>query len=171
MGSHSRTHGRARPMRLGPKRANKIRKLFNLDKETEDVRKFVVRRKITLRLARSTRRLPRSSVSSLRSSCSASVTVWHSSAAAPRRTRRSRPRTVPSSCSAPRRPRSAVRSFCRSVVAATALPTAPTKLLSRYIWVHHEPRIKSIKSGMTKKKKKKKKRGGKKKKKKKKKKK
>merc|ERR1711907_249698 len=36
-----------RPMRLGPKRANKIRKLFNLDKETEDVRKFVVRRKIT----------------------------------------------------------------------------------------------------------------------------
>merc|ERR1712065_99360 len=32
-----------RPRRLGPKRASKIRKLFDLD-ETDDVRKFVVRR-------------------------------------------------------------------------------------------------------------------------------
>ena len=31
------------PRRLGPKRANKIRKLFNLSK-TDDVRKYVVRR-------------------------------------------------------------------------------------------------------------------------------
>jgi len=35
-----------RPRRLGPKRANKIRKLFNLTKE-DDVRKYVVRRTIT----------------------------------------------------------------------------------------------------------------------------
>jgi len=34
-----------KPRRLGPKRANKIRKLFNLTKE-EDVRKFVVRREV-----------------------------------------------------------------------------------------------------------------------------
>ncbi|OMJ21470.1 40S ribosomal protein S6-B [Smittium culicis] len=34
------------PNRLGPKRANKIRKLFNLTKE-DDVRKFVIRRDIT----------------------------------------------------------------------------------------------------------------------------
>lgn len=33
----------AKPLRLGPKRANKIRKLFNLTKE-DDVRKFVVTR-------------------------------------------------------------------------------------------------------------------------------
>ena len=33
------------PRRLGPKRANKIRSLFNLSK-TDDVRKYVVRRKI-----------------------------------------------------------------------------------------------------------------------------
>jgi small subunit ribosomal protein S6e len=33
------------PQRLGPKRASKIRKLFNLEKD-DDVRKFVVRRKI-----------------------------------------------------------------------------------------------------------------------------
>merc|ERR1719456_1767136 len=32
-----------RPRRLGPKRASKIRKLFNLEKK-DDVRKFVVRR-------------------------------------------------------------------------------------------------------------------------------
>jgi small subunit ribosomal protein S6e len=32
-----------KPRRLGPKRANKIRKLFSLSK-TEDVRKFVIRR-------------------------------------------------------------------------------------------------------------------------------
>eukprot|EP00932_Pfiesteria_piscicida_P010917 SRR837773.21951.p1 GENE.SRR837773.21951~~SRR837773.21951.p1 ORF type:complete len:201 (+),score=102.75 SRR837773.21951:93-605(+) len=35
-----------RPRRLGPKRASHIRKLFGLDKK-DDVRKFVVRRKIT----------------------------------------------------------------------------------------------------------------------------
>jgi small subunit ribosomal protein S6e len=34
-----------KPRRLGPKRANKIRKLFNLSK-AEDVRKFVVRREV-----------------------------------------------------------------------------------------------------------------------------
>jgi len=34
-----------KPVRLGPKRANKIRKLFNLTKE-DDVRKYVVRREI-----------------------------------------------------------------------------------------------------------------------------
>jgi small subunit ribosomal protein S6e len=36
----------AKPRRLGPKRASKIRKLFNLTKE-DDVRKYVVRRPIT----------------------------------------------------------------------------------------------------------------------------
>merc|ERR1711881_167516 len=35
-----------RPIRLGPKRVSKIRKLFNLT-DSDDVRKFVVRRKIT----------------------------------------------------------------------------------------------------------------------------
>ncbi|PVU85750.1 hypothetical protein BB560_006920, partial [Smittium megazygosporum] len=34
------------PKRLGPKRANKIRKLFNLTKD-DDVRKFVIRREVT----------------------------------------------------------------------------------------------------------------------------
>jgi len=34
-----------KPRRLGPKRASRIRKLFNLDKK-DDVRKFVIRRKI-----------------------------------------------------------------------------------------------------------------------------
>ncbi|KAJ2187034.1 40S ribosomal protein S6, partial [Coemansia sp. RSA 532] len=34
------------PKRLGPKRANNIRKLFNLTKE-DDVRKFVIRREVT----------------------------------------------------------------------------------------------------------------------------
>ncbi|EAN77347.1 40S ribosomal protein S6, putative [Trypanosoma brucei brucei TREU927] len=34
------------PRRLGPKRANKIRKLFNLGR-TDDVRKYVIRRKVT----------------------------------------------------------------------------------------------------------------------------
>jgi len=33
------------PRRLGPKRANKIRKLFNLSKE-DDVRKYVIRREV-----------------------------------------------------------------------------------------------------------------------------
>jgi len=35
-----------KPRRLGPKRATRIRRLFNLDKE-DDVRKYVVRRQIT----------------------------------------------------------------------------------------------------------------------------
>merc|ERR1719316_207368 len=35
-----------RPLRLGPKRATKIRKLFNLTEE-DDVRKFVLRRAVT----------------------------------------------------------------------------------------------------------------------------
>uniref|UniRef100_A0A7S3FZ54 40S ribosomal protein S6 n=1 Tax=Palpitomonas bilix TaxID=652834 RepID=A0A7S3FZ54_9EUKA len=35
-----------KPRRLGPKRASKIRKLFNLNKE-DDVRKYVIRREIT----------------------------------------------------------------------------------------------------------------------------
>lgn len=35
----------ARPRRLGPKRASKIRKLFNLTKE-DDVRHYVIKRKI-----------------------------------------------------------------------------------------------------------------------------
>merc|ERR1719506_538514 len=48
-----------RPMRLGPKRANKIRKLFNLDKETEDVRKFVVRRKITTKTGKEYQKAPK----------------------------------------------------------------------------------------------------------------
>jgi len=34
-----------KPVRLGPKRANKIRKLFNLTKD-DDVRKFVIRREL-----------------------------------------------------------------------------------------------------------------------------
>jgi len=36
------------PKRLGPKRASKIRKLFNLSKE-DDVRQFVIRRKLTVK--------------------------------------------------------------------------------------------------------------------------
>ena len=36
------------PRRLGPKRANRIRKLFNLSKE-DDVRKYVVRRPLKLK--------------------------------------------------------------------------------------------------------------------------
>merc|ERR1711904_474812 len=48
-----------RPIRLGPKRATKIRKLFNLDKETEDVRKFVVRRKITTKTGKEYQKAPK----------------------------------------------------------------------------------------------------------------
>merc|ERR1711959_785688 len=48
-----------RPMRLGPKRANKIRKLFNLDKETEDVRKFVVRRKVVTKTGKEYQKAPK----------------------------------------------------------------------------------------------------------------
>jgi hypothetical protein len=39
------------PRRLAPKRANKIRKLFNLQK-ADDVRKFVVRREVSDRPSR-----------------------------------------------------------------------------------------------------------------------
>jgi len=35
-----------RPRRLGPKRATYIRKIFNLRKEKDDVRKYVVKREI-----------------------------------------------------------------------------------------------------------------------------
>jgi len=38
--------GESRPNRLGPKRAGKIRKMFNLTKE-DDVRKFVIKREVT----------------------------------------------------------------------------------------------------------------------------
>ena len=41
----------ARPRRLGPKRANHIRKLFGLTKE-DDVRKFVIRRQFEPRIQR-----------------------------------------------------------------------------------------------------------------------
>merc|ERR1711985_55441 len=41
-----RRTGEEKPIRLGPKRVSKIRKLFNLT-EGDDVRQFVVRRKIT----------------------------------------------------------------------------------------------------------------------------
>jgi small subunit ribosomal protein S6e len=35
-----------KPRRLGPKRASRIRKLFNLDSKVDDVKKFVIRRQI-----------------------------------------------------------------------------------------------------------------------------
>ena len=38
---------RVRPKTLGPKRASKIRKLFNLSKE-DDVRKYVIKRNVTI---------------------------------------------------------------------------------------------------------------------------
>merc|ERR1712146_555088 len=47
-----------RPVRLGPKRVNKIRKLFNLD-EGDDVRKFVVRRKITTKNGKEYKKAPK----------------------------------------------------------------------------------------------------------------
>merc|ERR1711924_195695 len=49
-----------KPIRLGPKRASKLRRLFNLTPE-DDVRKFVVVATSPLRLARSTTRPPKSS--------------------------------------------------------------------------------------------------------------
>merc|ERR1712007_171993 len=60
-----------RPVRLGPKRVNKIRKLFNLEAK-DDVRKCVV--KSPPRTESNTRRRPRFSVSSPHCSSSASVT-------------------------------------------------------------------------------------------------
>lgn len=46
------------PRRLGPKRANNIRKLFNLDK-TDDVRKYVVSREFTNKKGKSVRKAPK----------------------------------------------------------------------------------------------------------------
>jgi small subunit ribosomal protein S6e len=48
----------ARPRRLGPKRANKIRKLFNLTKE-DDVRKFVISRSFTTRKGKNITKRPK----------------------------------------------------------------------------------------------------------------
>merc|ERR1712199_76179 len=67
-----------KPIRLGPKRVSKIRKLFNLT-EGDDVRQFVVRRKITTKGGKEYSMRRRSSVSSPLSSFSASVTVSLSS--------------------------------------------------------------------------------------------
>jgi len=47
-----------KPRRLGPKRANKIRKLFALDKK-DDVRKFVVRREVTLKSGKTRSKAPK----------------------------------------------------------------------------------------------------------------
>ncbi|WVF69205.1 hypothetical protein IAT40_003981 [Kwoniella sp. CBS 6097] len=46
------------PKRLGPKRATKIRKFFNLSKE-DDVRKFVVRREVTKKNGKTTTKAPK----------------------------------------------------------------------------------------------------------------
>merc|ERR1712072_1345873 len=47
-----------KPIRLGPKRATKIRKLFDLNKE-DDVRKFVVRREVTTKNGVEYRKTPK----------------------------------------------------------------------------------------------------------------
>merc|ERR1712199_98478 len=47
-----------KPIRLGPKRVSKIRKLFNLD-EGDDVRKFVVRREITTKNGKECHKAPK----------------------------------------------------------------------------------------------------------------
>lgn len=46
------------PRRLGPKRANNIRKLFNLTKE-DDVRKFVIRREFTNKAGKTVHKAPK----------------------------------------------------------------------------------------------------------------
>lgn len=46
------------PRRLGPKRANSIRKLFNLAKE-DDVRKFVIRREYTAKTGKTYSKAPK----------------------------------------------------------------------------------------------------------------
>lgn len=46
------------PRRLGPKRANKIRQLFNLDKN-DDVRNYVITRKFTNKAGREVRKSPK----------------------------------------------------------------------------------------------------------------
>ena len=48
----------AKPRRLGPKRASKIRKLFNLSKE-DDVRQYVVRRPVTNKAGKQTFKAPK----------------------------------------------------------------------------------------------------------------
>merc|ERR1711959_525609 len=47
-----------KPVRLGPKRATKIRKLFNLTEE-DDVRKFVVRRAVTTKNGKEYKKAPK----------------------------------------------------------------------------------------------------------------
>merc|ERR1711998_136242 len=47
-----------KPLRLGPKRATKIRKLFNLTEE-DDVRKFVVRRSVTTKTGKEYMKAPK----------------------------------------------------------------------------------------------------------------
>merc|ERR1719329_1674818 len=46
------------PRRLGPKRASKIRKLFNLSKE-DDIRKYVISRTFTSKKGKEVRRAPK----------------------------------------------------------------------------------------------------------------
>ena len=48
----------AKPRRLGPKRASKIRKLFNLSKD-DDVRQFVVRRPVTTKQGKTVYKAPK----------------------------------------------------------------------------------------------------------------
>ena len=48
----------AKPRRLGPKRASKIRKLFNLSKE-DDVRQYVVRRPVTTKSGKQVFKAPK----------------------------------------------------------------------------------------------------------------
>jgi ribosomal protein S6E (S10) len=48
----------SKPLRLGPKRANKIRKMFNLSKE-DDVRKFVVTREVKTKKGKTLRKRPK----------------------------------------------------------------------------------------------------------------
>merc|ERR1712072_63312 len=47
-----------RPVRLGPKRVNKIRKLFNLESK-DDVRRFVVRREVTTKGGKTYKKAPK----------------------------------------------------------------------------------------------------------------
>eukprot|EP00946_MAST-07B_sp_MAST-7B-sp1_P004556 g4556.t1 len=49
---------KAEPRRLGPKRANKIRKLFNLSKE-DDVRQYVIARTVTRKNGKEYRKAPK----------------------------------------------------------------------------------------------------------------
>jgi small subunit ribosomal protein S6e len=48
----------SRPLRLGPKRANKIRKMFNLTKE-DDVRKYVITREFKTKKGKTIRKRPK----------------------------------------------------------------------------------------------------------------